>query len=279
MLISYNGDLLEDYNLEMHIDNRAFKYGDGVFETMKYANSKINFFEDHYFRLMSAMRIIRMEIPMDFSPEFLEQSVLELIEAKHEEKQSCAIRLTVIRQDGGKYTPITNKIDWLIEVQKIESAEFILNETGLKMDVFKDHFKPKGLLSNIKSLNCLVYTVAGIYAQENELDDVVLLNADKNVVEAVSSNVFLIKGNELITPTVETGCLKGIVRKNILKLAPKAALIPVEKDFSPFEIQKADEMFLTNSIRGIQWVSHFKKKELSNQKTKALLSLLNAELE
>jgi len=275
MLISYNGDLLEDYDLEMHIDNRAFKYGDGVFETMKYANGKINFFEDHYFRLMSAMRIIRMEIPMDFSPEFLEEKIIELIEAKHEERQSCAIRLTVIRQDGGKYTPTTNAIDWLVEAHKTENAEFILNERGLKTDVFKDHFKPKGLLSNIKSLNCLVYTVAGIYAQENELDDVILLNADKNVVEAVSSNLFLIKGNELITPTISSGCLKGIVRKNLLKLAPKAGLKAVEKDFSPFEIQKADEMFLTNSIKGIQWVSHFKKKELGNDKTKALLTVLN----
>lgn len=275
MLISYNGEVFEDYELEMHVDNRAFKYGDSVFETMKFANGKINFWEDHYFRLMSAMRIVRMEIPMNFSPEFIEEKITELISAKHSEKQTCRIRLSIVRQDGGLYTPTSNNIDYLIETSVIEDADFELNEVGLKMDVFKDHYKPKGLLSNIKSTNCLIYTVAGIFARENELDDVVLINENKHVVESVSSNVFLVQGNKLITPPIESGCLRGVIRKNILKIASKAQLEVEEKDFSPFEIQRADEMFLTNAITGIQWVSNFKKKTLKKVKTKILLEELN----
>ncbi len=275
MLVSYNGEILEDYELEMHVDNRAFKYGDSVFETMKFSNGKINFWEDHYFRLMSAMRILRMEIPMNFSPEFIEAKIEELIQAKHSEKQTNRIRLSIVRQDGGLYTPTSNDIDYLIETTVIEDVEYELNETGLKMDVFKDHFKPKGLLSNIKSTNCLIYTVAGIFARENELDDVVLINEDKHVVESVSSNVFLIKGDKLITPTIGSGCLRGVIRKNILKIASKAGLEVEERDFSPFEIQRADEMFLTNAIKGIQWVASFKKKSFTNDKVKALLVELN----
>lgn len=275
MLVSYNGEIIEDYELEMHADNRAFKFGDSVFETMKYSNGKINFWEDHYFRLMSAMRIVRMEIPMNFSPEFIESKVLELLQAKHSEKQSCRIRLSIVRQDGGLYTPTSNDVDYLIETTIIEDVEYELNHTGLKMDVFKDHFKPKGLLSNIKSTNCLIYTVAGIFARENELDDVILINEDKHVVESVSSNVFLIKGDKLITPTIESGCLRGVIRKNILKIASKAGLEVEERDFSPFEIQRADEMFLTNAIKGIQWVASFKKKLFTNDKVKALLVELN----
>lgn len=276
MLVSYNGEILVDYELEMHLDNRAFKYGDSVFETIKYSNGNLNFWEDHYFRLMSAMRIVRMEIPMDFSPEFIESKIQELIQAKHNEKQSCRIRLSIVRQDGGLYTPSSNDIDYLIETTVIEDADYVLNKSGLKMDVFKDHLKPKGLLSNIKSTNCLVYTVAGIYAKENELDDVILINEDKHVVESVSSNVFLIQGNKLITPTIEAGCLRGVIRKNILKIAEHAHLEVEEKDFSPFEIQRADEMFLTNAIKGMQWVSHFKKKSFSNEKVKVLLQVLNS---
>ena len=275
MLVSYNGEVLEDYELEMHVDNRAFKYGDSVFETMKYANGKINFWEDHYFRLMSAMRIVRMEIPMNFSPEYIETKIAELIQAKHSEKQSCRIRLSIVRQDGGLYTPTSNDIDYLIESTVIEDLDYTLNDVGLKMDVFKDHYKPKGLLSNIKSTNCLVYTVAGIFARENELDDVVLINEDKHVVESVSSNVFLIQGEKLITPTIESGCLRGVIRKNVLKIASKVGLEEEEKEFSPFEIQRAEEMFLTNAIKGIQWVSSFKKKSFTNEKTKALLVELN----
>ena len=275
MLVSYNGEVLEDYELEMHVDNRAFKYGDSVFETLKYANGKINFWEDHYFRLMSAMRIVRMEIPMNFSPEYIETKIAELIQAKHSEKQSCRIRLSIVRQDGGLYTPTSNDIDYLIESTVIEDLDYTLNDVGLKMDVFKDHYKPKGLLSNIKSTNCLVYTVAGIFARENELDDVVLINEDKHVVESVSSNVFLIQGEKLITPTIESGCLRGVIRKNVLKIASKVGLEEEEKEFSPFEIQRAEEMFLTNAIKGIQWVSSFKKKSFTNEKTKALLVELN----
>jgi len=275
MLVSYNGEIIEDYELEMHVDNRAFKYGDSVFETMKFSNGKINFWEDHYFRLMSAMRIVRMEIPMNFSPEFIESKVLEFLQAKHSEKQTNRIRLSIVRQDGGLYTPTSNDIDYLIETTVIEDVEYELNVTGLKMDVFKDHFKPKGLLSNIKSTNCLIYTVAGIFARENELDDVILINEDKHVVESVSSNMFLIKGDKLITPTIESGCLRGVIRKNILKIASKAGLEVEERDFSPFEIQRADEMFLTNAIKGIQWVASFKKKSFTNDKAKALLVELN----
>lgn len=276
MLVSYNGEILEDYELEMHVDNRAFKYGDSVFETMKYSDGSINFWEDHYFRLMSAMRIVRMEIPMDFSPEFIESRIQELIQATHNEKQSVRIRLSIVRQDGGLYTPSSNEIDYLIELTVIEDADYVLNAAGLKMDVFKDHFKPKGLLSNIKSTNCLVYTVAGIYAKENELDDVVLINEDKHVVESVSSNVFLLQGNKLLTPTIESGCLRGVMRKNILKIALKNGFHVEEKNFSPFEIQRADEMFLTNVVTGIQWVGQFKKRSFANEKVKDLLKELNA---
>ena len=212
---------------------------------------------------------------MNFSPEFIESKVLELLQAKHSEKQSCRIRLSIVRQDGGLYTPTSNDIDYLIETTVIEDVEYELNDTGLKMDVFKDHFKPKGLLSNIKSTNCLIYTVAGIFARENELDDVILINEDKHVVESVSSNMFLIKGDKLITPTIESGCLRGVIRKNILKIASKAGLEVEERDFSPFEIQRADEMFLTNAIKGIQWVASFKKKSFTNDKAKALLVELN----
>ncbi|MCT4623544.1 MAG: aminotransferase class IV [Schleiferiaceae bacterium] len=278
MLVSFNGEIFDDIELEMHTDNRAFKYGDGVFETMKFANGKINFWEDHYFRLMSAMRIVRMEIPMEFSPEFLEDKIQELISAKHQEKQSCTIRLSIIRKDGGKYTPVTNEIDWLLETHVVESSTFEWVETGLKMDVFKDHYKPQGLLSNIKSINCLIYTVAGIYAKENELDDVVLVNANKHVVEAVSSNVFLMTGNKLTTPTIESGCLRGVIRKNILKIAAKNGFEVEERDFSPFEIQRADEMFLTNSVSGIRWVEYFKKKKFGFERTRELFETLNQAL-
>ena len=105
MLVNFNEELIEAEEFSVSKENRAFRYGDAVFETMKYSDGAIHFWEDHYFRLMSAMRIIRMEIPMNFTPEYLEEQIRELIGSNHLEKQSASIRLTVYRAGEGKYTP------------------------------------------------------------------------------------------------------------------------------------------------------------------------------
>ena len=148
----------------------------------------------------------------------------------------------------------------------------------MKTDLFKDYFKPKSLLSNIKSTAAQLYTVAAIYRHENGFDECFLLNEAKEITEAISSNVFLIEGNKLITPPLSSGCLKGVVRKNILALAPKIGFEVVEEAFSPFRLQKVDEVFLTNTIKGIQWVGQYRKKEFGNTKTQKILQRLNTEV-
>ena len=258
-MLNYNGDLVSSDTLKISPNNRAFRYGDSVFEIVKIVNGKLIFWEDHYFRLMASMRMLRMKIPIEFTLEFLEQEILKTlpIETKY---LTQSARLSITRKDGGFYLPKTNKVDYLIQVQDISFSI----KPKYTIDLYKDFFLYSGYLSTVNSNNKLINTLASIFAQENELDNCILLNERKGVVEVTSGNIFLVKGNSIKTPPLEEGCLKGIIRGKVIEILLKHNEYTIEESIiSPFEVQKADEIFITNSIIGIQPVTNYRKKTFS----------------
>ena len=255
-MINFNVDILDQEKFSLTAENRGFKYGDAVFETIKVVNNKVIFWEDHYFRLMASMRMLRMKIPMSFTLEFLEKEILSLVKANNT-LQKSRVRLTIFRKDGGLYTPKTNEIDFLVEASELNQN--IKND--YKIDVFKDFYSYSGLLSTIKTNNKMLNTLASVFAKENDLDNCILINEKKGVVEVTNGNIFIVKDNVVKTPATTEGCIKGIVRKKVLEIISKNEEFKVEEtSISPFEIQKADEVFITNAIIGIQPVTQYKKK-------------------
>jgi len=255
-MINFNGDILDQEKFSLTAENRGFKYGDAVFETIKVVNNKVIFWEDHYFRLMASMRMLRMKIPMSFTLEFLEKEILSLVKANNT-LQKSRVRLIIFRKDGGLYTPKTNEIDFLVEASELNQN--IKND--YKIDVFKDFYNYSGLLSTIKTNNKMLNTLASVFAKENDLDNCILINEKKGVVEVTNGNIFIVKDNVVKTPATTEGCIKGIVRKKVLEIISKNEEFKVEEtSISPFEIQKADEVFITNAIIGIQPVTQYKKK-------------------
>jgi branched-chain amino acid aminotransferase len=276
-MINYNGSIVSK-DTTLLSDNRAFLFGDGVFETVKIVNSKILFLEDHYFRLMSSMRIVRMEIPMNFTMEYLEEQILALVTANHFEHSSRA-RITVYRNDGGYYLPQSNTVSFLIQTEELHNTSYSINEKDYVVDLYTDFFVAKQLLSSIKTTNKILNITASIYAKENDLDNCLLLNDSKNVIEALQGNLFMLKGNTLITPPISDGCLNGVMRKQILNLARKLQSITVIEDsISSFDLQKADEIFVTNVIKGIQPITKYRKKKFRIDFSKQLLQKLNESL-
>lgn len=256
-MINFNGELLFEQKSKLSTENRGFKYGDAIFETIKVNDNKIIFWEDHYFRLMASMRMLRMKIPMQFTLEFLQKEILKTVVVQ-DDAVSFRVRLNVYRKDGGLYTPKTNEIDYLIEVK----ANKYITKDIYKVDVFKDFYNYSGLLSTIKTNNRMVNTLASIYAKENDLDTCVLINEKKGVVEVTNGNIFILKGNVVKTPALTEGCIKGIVRQKVIELIGKNSEFNLEEtSISPFEIQKADEVFITNAIIGIQPITNYKKKQ------------------
>ena len=261
-MINFNGTIVS-HDTSLLTDNRAFLYGDAVFETVKIKDSKVLFLEDHYFRLMSSMRVVRMEIPMNFTMEFFEELILELVKAK-KIQTSARARITVFRNDGGYYLPKTNTVSFLVNAEPLTHAIYLLDQKEYVVDLYTDFHISKQLLSSIKTTNKIINVTASIYANENGLDNCILLNDSKNVVEALQGNIFMLKGSKLITPPVSEGCLNGVMRKQILSIARKMEnLEVVEEIISPFDLQKADELFITNVIKGIQPISKYRKKEFS----------------
>ena len=273
-MINFNGTLLsQDANILTQ--NRAFLYGDGVFETVKIINNKILFLEDHYFRLMSSMRVVRMEIPMNFTMEYLEEQILSVVNANSLSASSRA-RITVYRNDGGYYLPLDNTVSFLIHAVALENVLYSIEKHHYEVDLYKDFYITKQLLSSIKSTNKIINITGSIFADENGLDNCLLLNDSKNVVEVLQGNIFMLLGNKLITPPVSEGCLNGVMRKQILNLAKKIENIEVvEEVISPFDLQKADELFITNVIKGIQPITQYRKKSFVTTVSNQLLEKLN----
>ncbi|UOB17841.1 aminotransferase class IV [Abyssalbus ytuae] len=275
-MINFNGKIFKDDDLFLNHTNRALKYGDALFETIKVVNSKIFFLEDHYFRLMASMRILRMKIPDNFTMEFFENEMLTTIQSNHKENLAVRVRFTVFRDAKGYYLPHSNNISYIVETDTIDAPFYLLNEKKHEIELYKDYFINSGLLSTLKTNNRIINVIAGIYANENDYDNCLLLNENKNVVEAVNGNIFVISGKTIITPPLTEGCINGILRKQLLNIIDKTNEYTIEeRAISPFELQKADELFITNVIKGIQPVTKFRKKQYSNEVGKDLLKKLN----
>ncbi|WP_029036461.1 aminotransferase class IV [Salinimicrobium xinjiangense] len=275
-MVNINGELVPQDQASLSIKNRGFAYGDAVFETIRVLNGRIVFWEDHYFRMMASMRIMRMEIPLNFSPEFLEAEIQQIVRENDLFESQARVKFTVFRKEGGFYTPTTNETEYLITAEALAEPFYLLNEDFYEVELFKDHYIAAGLLSTLKTNNRAINVLGSIFAKENDYHNCLLINEQKNVVEALNGNLFLVKDNVIKTPPLTDGCLKGITRGKILEIIKKLPDYSLEvASISPFELQKADEMFITNVVMGIQPVSKYRKKEYKAEVSKTLLGRLN----
>ncbi len=268
-MINFNGEIISKNKFHLSSQNRAFKYGDAIFDTLKSSQDQIYFIEDHYFRLMSSMRMLRMTIPMNFTLKYYEDEILKTIE-NNIFNDEIRIRVSVFRKDGGLYEPKSLEVDFLIEINSINKTA----STSYEIELFKDFPIYSGLLSTIKTNNRMVNILSSIYASENNYNNCVLINEKKNIVEANNANIFLIKENQIITPVLTEGCINGIIRNKIIELlVNNNDYILVEASISPFELLKADEVFLTNSIFEIKSVTKYRKKTFLTVKTEEIRKL------
>lgn len=277
--MSNNNERIEENQAVILSNNRGYAYGDALFETIKVLNGKLLFWEDHYFRLMASMRILRMEIPMSFTMEFLEEAIFKQIEFSNLLNLPVRVKLMINRVEGGLYTPKDNSINYIISCKTIAHSLYNNEYDTYEVDIFKDFYVSPGLISTLKTNNKIINVVGSVYAKENNLQNCFLLNSNKSVVEALNGNLFLVKGNSIKTPPILDGCLKGVMRKQIIELIEGSNnYVFKEESISPFELQKADELFITNVIKGIQPVTKYRKKVYKNTIAKDLINKLNLKI-
>lgn len=271
-----NGDFFDPGKPILLIQNRGFCYGDGLFETIHAYGTEPRHFSLHFQRLTSGMQLLGMTIPLYFDEEQLHGLTVKLLN-KMRIFGSARVRISVFRKEGGLYTPDNDSISFTIEASPLEQEKYQLNEKGLFVDIFTDYKKPINALSNLKTSSAILYVMASKFKKGNNLGDCLLLNTDNKIVEASSSNLFLVKGKTLYTPSLEQGCVDGVMRRIILGLAPGLGLkINTNVAIEPTMLLQSDEIFLSNAIVGIRWVMGYKERRYFNTTSKKLLTAINA---
>jgi Branched-chain amino acid aminotransferase/4-amino-4-deoxychorismate lyase len=271
-----NGDFFDPDKPILKLQNRSFCYGDGLFETIHAYGTEPRHFTLHYKRLTKSMDLLGMIKPIYFEEEQLYELIVKLLN-KMRIFSSARVRLSVFRKEGGYYTPETDNISFAIEATPLEVDKYQLNEKGLFIDLYTEYKKSINALANIKSANAIIYVLASRFKKNSNLGDCLLLNSNNNIIEATSSNIFLVKGKSLYTPSLEQGCVDGVMRKVIIDLAPSLGLeIKTNIAIDPTLLLHADEIFLTNAISGIRWVMGFNERRFFNNTAKKLTIALNA---
>lgn len=273
LYINYNGKLFLETENIFSVNNRAFKYGDALFETIRIVDGKLLFLDDHFMRLKKGMDFLQFK-NCEISFESIAEQMVSLI-TKNNVKKGGRLRITLFRDAEGFYTPINEKCGYVIEAKPIEVNQYSLNDKGLTVDIYNLHRRSTSKLSNIKTTNDIPQILAGLYSLENNLDDCVILNKHSRIVETTNSNIFLYKKNNIYTPSLDEGCMDGVMRKQILKIAEQQKINIFEGMLNANVLLQTDEVFLTNVVKGVQWVKTFKEKTYTNEAAKMFVNELN----
>ncbi|MFZ9047083.1 MAG: aminotransferase class IV [Cyclobacteriaceae bacterium] len=278
LYVNYNGEILENSGPVMRSGNRGYLYGDGLFESIRIINGKPINLKNHITRLLEGAKHLKMRVPSFYSLEFFEKHILELAQ-KSDIKYGGRCRLSLDRISGGTYSPESNEVEYFIEVYALENNFYTLNQKGLEIDLYMDLKKPINFLSGYKTKNGLIYVLASIAAKEKGVDDFLLHNENGGIIEATSSNIFVVSNGVLYTPGLEEGCLAGTMRMQVINLALEHGIKVYECNLMPQNLLVADEIFLTNAIKGVVWVSGYRTKRYVNTISKRFIDLLNAKWE
>jgi aminodeoxychorismate lyase len=278
LFVNVNGNVLSSASAVLSADNRSFRYGDGIFETIRFANGRIQFLDKHVKRMHDSLSILKIDAPSGFTEDYFRTEIAKLVTSNKVEK-GARVRLTVFRKEGGYYTPHIDEPSFLIECEPIEEAFYNLNPKGYSIDIYPDYKKPINKLSNVKSNNALMNVLAGVYRKQNDLDDCVILNQNFGIAECISSNIFAVKNGVLYTPPIMDGCVDGIMRKHIIEVARTNRISVYEVSLQMNVLLNSDEIFLTNVISGVRWVGAYKAKRFYNNMAKLIIDKLNESLE
>jgi len=272
----YNGNLVPVSEFGISPANRSFRYGDGFFETIRCQSGVALWVDYHIQRIAKSASVLKMALPTGLKIKYLASQINELLQVNGC-LNGARLRLSVFREDGGHYTPVQNNASYILEVFTLDNEGYELNKTGLNAGFFRDMEKSCNTLSFIKSSSALLYVMAGLYAREQGWDEAIILNNHGFVAEALSSNIFMVSGGCIYTPALDQGCVDGIFRKLILDVAVKNGFKLQECAILPEDILLADEVFITNTIRGIQWIKGIENKRYFHSMSSQLTTLVNSE--
>lgn len=246
-------------------DNRGLRFGDGLFETLKFSGGKLILADEHLPRLWKGLKDLQFQLPALLTPERLEEETLKLL-AKNK-KHYARVRWTFFRGDGGLYDPINLYPHYIIQTWDIPNPASSLNSNGLRLCIYPDARKSCDRFANIKHNNYLPYVMGALYAREQHCNDALILNQYERICDSTIANLFLIRQHVLMTPALSEGCVAGIMRSFVLQACRKMGMETMENSITREMLLEADEVFLTNSIYNMRWVSHLGETTYNHRTT------------
>lgn len=241
--------------------NRGYRYGDGLFETMRLQEGVIRHLDLHMDRLSRSLKMLDYYIPPGFTDNLSHE--ISLLATHNNCLSSARVRLSVFRGNGD-LIPLSNDMDYVIECRPLPEQTGTWKTEGLNLGLFSEGRKSTDRYSNLKSANALLYAEAARYAAINSLDDCLVLNSNGEIADTSIANVFIIRENKIITPGLSQGCVDGVMRRYLIGQLNEWEMDVREAGLTLDDIHSADECFLTNAVRGIQWVSRFYEKKFGN---------------
>ncbi|MDP3790775.1 MAG: branched-chain-amino-acid transaminase [Candidatus Omnitrophota bacterium] len=257
--IYINGKLLNADNAKISIFDRSFLYGDAVFETMRGYAGVIFRLDKHLDRLIRSLRVLK--IRHTYTKDYLKEAINKTLRAN--KLKSAYARLVVTRGQGrfgigykDSFTP-----NLIIVAKNFDGYPEWMFSKGVaaKITGATNEYSP---LSNIKTANYLNFILARFDAQAAGFDEAILTNTKGHITEGATSNIFLVKSDHIITPSINSGVLPGVTRSVIIEIAKKLKISIREKAVSRRELIQADEVFLTNSLAEVLPVTKVDSKRI-----------------
>ena len=271
--LAFNGEIISESAFLVSPQSRAFRYGDGFFETIRTSNGLPLFLDAHWQRLQRTAKFLHMEMPKGLTKDKFVKMIADVCAANA--APHSRLRIQFYRKGEGTYKPHTNECDWIMQCSPLAASVYKGNDKRLTIGIYPTCPVPLAPLGNHKTVNALPYVLASIYAHDKKWDDALLLNSEGFITEATSSNLFLVKGNEVLTPDLSKGGLPGVMRARFIELAQKNGFEVKTVSITAKEMLWADECLLTNAISGVQWVLAFGQKRYFHRHADVFIKQLN----
>ena len=266
---SFNGKIYKAATPVIGIDNRGFRYGDGLFETMKIKNGQLILEDEHFARLWKGLQALQFAIPKHFNPDKLQEEILKLAK-KNQHEKTARVRITVFRGNGGLYDVEDHLPNYIIQTWLLPEGNGEWNSNGLVLGVYDEVKKSCDILSNLKNNNYLPYVMAALKAKKEKWNDALVLNTFGRICDATIANIFLVKNEIIYTPVLSEGCVAGVLREYLIRQLAVTGFTCIEKEITTDELLLADEVFLTNSIHNLRWVQRINDTVFINTVTQKI---------
>ena len=272
--ISQNGELLPLEKSVIALGNRAFRYGDGFFETIRVRNGIPLWLEYHLSRIKQSALVLGIDLPLSLTSESLFEHLQDLCKL-NQLNTGARIRISVFRGGSGFYLPDSDLGEFVIEASPLPHNDYVSNHYGLQAGFFRDHTKHPSPMAAIKTSSALIYVLAALYGKKKGWDDAIILNSEGKIAEATSSNIFMVSKGKIYTPSLDQGCVDGVMRRVLLDVAKENKMVIRDCVISASDLEKADEVFITNTIKGIQWIKGIDDKRYYHKVSTLLLEKIN----